>query len=77
MLDYEYIRNHYKIIAANLSRQKELDADSKAVQQIELVGKLLRENNQVIANEYMFLLTTLEKTKETKLKFSKGTVTVL
>ena len=77
MLDYEYIRNHYKIIAADLSRQKELDADSKAVQQIELVGKLLRENNQVIANEYMFLLTTLEKTKETKLKFSKGTVTVL
>ena len=77
MLDYEYIRNHYKIIAADLSRQKELDADSKAVQQIELVGKFLRENNQVIANEYMFLLTTLEKTKETKLKFSKGTVTVL
>ena len=75
MLDYEYIRNHYKIIAADLSRQKELDADSKAVQQIEFVGKLLRENNQVIANEYMFLLTTLEKTKETKL--SKGTVTVL
>ena len=77
MLDYEYIRNHYKIIAADLSRQKELDADSKAVQQIELVGKLLRENNQVIANEYMFLLTLLEKTKETKLKFSKGTVTIL
>ena len=32
LLDYEYIKNHYKLIAIDLSRQKELGADSKAIQ---------------------------------------------
>ena len=35
LLDYEYINDHYRLIALNLSRQIELDADSKAVHQIE------------------------------------------
>ena len=26
-LDYDYIKNHYRLITADLSRQKELDAD--------------------------------------------------
>ena len=38
LLDYDYIKNHYRLIAVDLSRQKELDADPKAIQQIELVG---------------------------------------
>ena len=29
-----------KLIAVNLNRQKELDADTKAIQQIEFVGQL-------------------------------------
>ena len=29
---YDYIKNHYKLIAVYLSRQKELDADPKAIQ---------------------------------------------
>ena len=33
------IKNHYILIAVNLSRQKELDADPKAIQQIEFVGQ--------------------------------------
>ena len=37
LLDYEYIKNHYRLIAVDLSRQKELDADLKAIQQIELL----------------------------------------
>ena len=32
VLDYEYIKNQYKLIAVELSRQKELDADPKAIQ---------------------------------------------
>ena len=40
MLDYEYIKNRYKLIGADLSRQKELDADRKAIQEIEFVGQL-------------------------------------
>ena len=27
LLDYEYIKNHYRLIEVDLSRQKELDAD--------------------------------------------------
>ena len=33
-LDYDYIKNHYRLIAVDLSRQKELDADPEATQQI-------------------------------------------
>ena len=40
LLDYDYIKNHYRLIAVNLSRQKELDADRKAIQQIKSVGQL-------------------------------------
>ena len=40
MLDYEYIKNRYKLIAIDLSRQKESDAGPKAIQQIEFVGQL-------------------------------------
>ena len=35
LLDYQYIKNHYRLIAVDLSRQKELDDDPKAVQQME------------------------------------------
>ena len=40
LLDYEYTKNHYRLIAIDLSRQKELDADPKVIQQIEFVGQL-------------------------------------
>ena len=30
-LDYEYIKNHHKLIAVDLSRQKELDAYPKVI----------------------------------------------
>ena len=38
LLDYDYSKNLYKLIAVDLSRQKELDADPKAITQIEFVG---------------------------------------
>ena len=53
-LDYDYIKNHYILIAVDLSRQKKLDADPKVIQQIEFVGKF--ENNDGV-------LTVLEKVK--------------
>ena len=33
LFGYEYIKNHYRFIAVDLGRQKELDADPKAIQQ--------------------------------------------
>ena len=40
MLNYDYIKNHCILFAVVLSRPKELDADLKAIQQIEFVGQL-------------------------------------
>ena len=40
LLDYNYIKNHFRLIAVDLSRQKELDADLKVIQQTEFVGQL-------------------------------------
>ena len=34
LLDYQYFKNHYQLIAVDLSKQKELDADPRATQQI-------------------------------------------
>ena len=60
LLDYEYVKKNYRLIAVDLSRQKKLDADPKAIQQIELVRQL-DDNSQFIANEPRFVLTILEK----------------
>ena len=38
LLGHDYMKNHYRLMAVDLSRQKELDADPKAIQQIEFVG---------------------------------------
>ena len=40
LLDYQYILKHYQLIAVDLSKQKELDADPRAIQQIEFYGML-------------------------------------
>ena len=37
---YEYIKNHCRLIAVDLSRQIELDADPKAIQQLQFIGQL-------------------------------------
>ena len=67
-----------RLIAIDLSGQKELDADPKAIQQIEFVGQLKNlDSINVDGTQSMFVLTILEKIKETRLKFSLGSVTVL
>ena len=35
LLDFNYFKKHYKLVAVDLSKQKELDADPRAIQQIE------------------------------------------
>ena len=37
LLDYDYIKKRYRLIVIDFSRQKELDADPKAIQHIEFV----------------------------------------
>ena len=38
VLDYEQIKNNYRLTAVDLTRQKELDDDPKAIQQTEFIG---------------------------------------
>ena len=40
LLNYQYFKNHYQLITADLSKQKDLDSDPRAIQQIEFYGKL-------------------------------------
>ena len=68
LLDYQYFKDHYQLIAVDLSKQKELDPDPRAIQQIEFY-EMLKTNSQVC--------TVLEKSKETILEFYKGTTKVL
>ena len=68
LLDYQYFEDHYQLIAVDLSKQKKLDADPRAIQQLEFYG-MLNTNSQVC--------TVLEKSKETVLEFYKGTAKVL
>ena len=58
------------MIAINLSKQRALDADPKAIQQINFIENLDREGNTTI----FFII---EEVKETILDFSQGTVKVL
>ena len=70
-------------ILVDLRRRKELDADPRAIQQIEFVGQLKKLDANVNAtdaennDESMLVLLILEKSKETRLTFSQGSVTVL
>ena len=70
LLDYPYFRDSYKMIAVDLSKEKALDADPRANQQIKFTANLDRADNTRI----YFIL---EEAKESKLDFSQGTVKVL
>ena len=68
MLDFPYFGKNHKIIAADLSKQKDLDADSTDIQQIIFTG----HTDAQIRVYYI-----LKQSKETILEFSKGTTKVL
>ena len=63
----------FRLIAVDLSKQKALDADSRAIQQIIFTGKIkaAADNTRVI------IYYILEQSKETILEFSKRTTKVL
>ena len=67
MLDYPYFKDSYKMITIDLSKQQALNADPRAIQQINFTENLDRAGNTRI----YFIL---EEAKETKLDFSQSTV---
>ena len=70
LLEYPNFKKTYKMIAVDLSKQKALDADSRAIQQINFTANLDRAGNTRV----YFIL---EEAKETILDFSQGTVKLL
>ena len=72
LLDYAYFKDNFELIAVDLSKQKDLDVDPRAIQQIVFQGVVGGDNNTKIR-----LYTILEKSKETILEFAKGTAKVL
>ena len=67
------MKKNYRLIAADVSKQKALDADSRANQQIIFTGSI----KATVANTRVVIFYVLEKSKETILEFSKGTTKVL
>ena len=41
LLDYPYFKEHYKVIAIDLSKQQAFDVDPKAIQAINFTGNLV------------------------------------
>ena len=72
LLDYAYFKDNYKLITVDVSKQKTLDTDLRAIQQIVFQGVVGGENNTKIR-----LYTILEQSKETVLEFYKVTAKVL
>ena len=48
LIDYNYFKNYYKMIAIDLSKLQALDADPKAIQQINFSGNLERDNGAIM-----------------------------
>ena len=63
-----YFEKKYRLVAADLSKQKTLGADSRAIQQIIFTGK---------TDNKIRVCYILEKSKETILEFAKETTKVL
>ena len=67
LLDYDYFIKYYQMIAMDLSKQKALDADPKAIQQINFTGNIEYQST---------IFFIIEESKETVLDFSQGSVKV-
>ena len=73
IIDFAYFEKSYRLFAADLSKQKALDADSRAIQQIIFIGKI----KSTVVNTRVIIHYILDQSNETMLEFSKGTTKVL
>ena len=69
LLDYEYFKEHYKLIAIDLSKHIELE-NEEIKQQINFIGNLERDNGAV-----MFFI--IEKSEETTIEFLQNYASIV
>ena len=68
LLDYDYFKKYYKLIAIDLSKQQVLQENEDLIQQINFIGRLTEAAN-------VFII--IEKKENTILEFSKNFATVI
>ena len=68
LLDYDYFKKYYKLIALDLSKQQVLQETKDLIQQIHFIGRLEEVSN-------IFII--IEKKEETILEFSQNFANVL
>ena len=73
LLDFAYFQKNYRLVVDDLSKQKALDPDSKAIPQIVFTGKI----KATVENIGVTIYYILEQSKETALVFYKGITKVL
>ena len=67
------LKKNYRLIATDLSKQKAFDADPWTIEHIIFTGEI----KSTVANTRVIVYYILEQSKQTTLKFSKGTTKVL
>ena len=68
LLDYDYFKNYYQLIAIDLSKQQVLQENEDLIQQINFIGRLEQASN-------VFII--IEKKENTILEFSQNFANVL
>ena len=68
LLDYDYFKKYYKLIAIDLSKQEVLQENEDSIQQINFVGRIEETAN-------IFII--IEKKEHTILEFSQNFANVL
>ena len=66
LLNYNYLKEYYKMIAINLSKQQVLDADPKALQEINFKGNLER-----VGHKNTIVFSIIEEVKNSFKVFQK------
>ena len=60
LLDYDYFKKYFKMIAIDLSKQQALDADSKSIEEINFTGNIEQQAT---------IFSIIEEAEETALDF--------
>ena len=68
LLDYDYFKKHYKLIAIDLSKQQVLQENEDLIQHINFTGRLEKKANVFIK---------IEKKENTILEFSQNFANVI
>ena len=79
LLDFAYFEKNYRLIAADLSKQKALDADPRAIQQIIFTGKIksTAQNTRVIIYYILEFLQSKEKNARILQRNSQNSVIII